>query len=86
MAYCAMSHFLNIRSQWLGPEILIFCDKSILRKIRSHADTIVPKFRSDLSARLKDTAEKQVPAKLKTMAGNGLAFNSQHYIWWDGKS
>ena len=29
---------LNITSQWQDPEILIFCYKSILRKIRSHAE------------------------------------------------
>ena len=30
---------------------------------------LVPKFRADLSARFKDIAEKQVPAKLKPAAG-----------------
>ena len=25
VVYCAMSHFLNIRSQWQDPEISIFC-------------------------------------------------------------
>ena len=30
---------LNITSQWQDPEILICCYKSILRKIRSHAET-----------------------------------------------
>ena len=30
---------------------------------------IVPKFRSDLSVRLRDIAEKQVPAKLKPIVG-----------------
>ena len=29
----------NIMSQWRDPEIWIFCYKSILRKIRSHAET-----------------------------------------------
>ena len=33
--------------------------------MRSYAETIVPKFRPDLLARLKDITEKQVPAKLK---------------------
>ena len=30
---------------------------------------LVPKFRPDLSTRLKDIAEKQVPAKLKPIVG-----------------
>ena len=32
---------------------------------------IVSKFRPDLSARLKDIAKKQVPAKLKPIVANG---------------
>ena len=59
---------LNITSQWQDPEILIFCYKSILRKIGSHAKTPMSKFRSDLSVRLRDIAEKQVPARLKPIA------------------
>ena len=55
---------VNIMSQWQNPEILISCYKSILRKIRSHA-ALLAKFRSDISARFRDIAEKQVPAKLK---------------------
>ena len=34
-------------------------------KTRSRAETLVAKCRLDLSARFKDIAEKQVPAKLK---------------------
>ena len=30
---------------------------------------LVPRFRSDLSVRLKDIAEKQVPAEVKTIVG-----------------
>ena len=30
---------------------------------------LVPKFRPDLSAHIKDIAEKQVPAKLKPIVG-----------------
>ena len=53
--------FFNIRSQWKGTKTWIFCYKSILRNIRSHAETLVPKFRPDLSARLKDIAKKTGP-------------------------
>ena len=48
---------LNITSQWQDFEILIFCYKSIVRKIRSHAETPLLKFRSYLSDRLRDIAE-----------------------------
>ena len=35
------------------------------QKIGRMLDPLVPKFRPDLSVRLKDIAEKEVPAKLK---------------------
>ena len=60
---------LSIISQWQEPEILIFCYRSVLRKIRSHAETLIPKFCTYLSIRLRDIAEKQVPAKLKPILG-----------------
>ena len=65
----------SITSQWHDPEILIFsyktnepCDHG---KIGHILKPLVPKFHPDLSARLKDIAEKkkQVPAKLKPMVG-----------------
>ena len=65
-------------SQWQDPEILFFCYKSILRKIRSHAETPYAwshgetpydQFRPDLSVCLRDIAEKLVPAKLKPIVG-----------------
>ena len=54
----------NITTQWQEPEILIFL------YIRAYYEKLglkrlVPKFRPDLSTRLKDIAEKQVPMKLK---------------------
>ena len=36
-----------------------------MKKIDHMLKSLVPKFRPDLSARLKDIAEKQVPAKPK---------------------
>ena len=60
---------LNITSQRHDPEILIFCYKSTLRKIGHMLKPLVPKSRSDLSVRLRDIAEKQVPAKLKPIVG-----------------
>ena len=56
---------LNITNRWQDPKISIFCYNSISRKIRSRAETLVSKFRADLSFRLRNIAEKQVPVKLK---------------------
>ena len=63
----------NIRSQWQDPEIMIFCYKSILWKIRSHAET---QCAQDI-ARLKDIAEKQVPAKLKQIVDSNATIMPQ---------
>ena len=40
---------------------------------------VVPKFRSDLSVRLGDIAEKQVPAKLKPIVGAACASHIAHF-------
>ena len=42
----------------------------ITKKLSRMLKPVVPKFRSDLSARLKDIAEMQVPMKLKPIVGN----------------
>ena len=36
--------------------------------------SLTPKFRLDLSSRLKDIAEKQVPAKLKLILSSAVQF------------
>ena len=56
---------LNIACHRQYPEIWIFCYESILQKIDHMLKPPEPKFRSDLSSRFRDIAEKQVPAKLK---------------------
>ena len=56
---------LNITSQWQDPEILIFVIRVYYEKLGHMLKPLVPKFRSDLSVRLRDITEKQVPAKLK---------------------
>ena len=57
--------FFNIRSQWQDPEILIFVIRIYYEKLGRMLKALVPKFRPDISARLKDIAEKQVPTRLK---------------------
>ena len=50
---------LNITSQWQDPEIVMICYMSILqKKIVRMLKTLVPKFRPDLSVRVKDIVEK----------------------------
>ena len=60
---------LNIISQWEEPEFFIFCLRVYYEKIGHMLKPLVPKFRADLSDRLKDIAENQVPAKLKPIVG-----------------
>ena len=61
---------LNITSQRQDPEILIFCYIRVYHEKSGHMlKPFVPKFRSDLSVRLRDIAEKQVPTKLKPIVG-----------------
>ena len=64
--YSAMSRF-SIRSQWQDPKILLlfFVIRIYNEKLRHRLKLLVPKFCSDLSARLKHIADKQVPVKLK---------------------
>ena len=57
----------NIRNQQQDHEILNFCVRVYYKKLGHMLKALVLKFRPDLSTRLKDVAEKQVPAKLKTI-------------------
>ena len=61
---------LNITSQWQHPDFF-FVIRVYYEKLGHILKPLVPKFRSDLSVRLRDIAEKQVPAKLKSMIVNG---------------
>ena len=56
---------LSITSQWQDPEILIFVMRVCYEKLGRMLKPLAPKFRSDQFVRLRDIAEKQVPAKLK---------------------
>ena len=56
---------LNITTQWQDPQFLNFCYKSKYEKTGHMLKPLVPKFRSYLSVRLRDIAEKQVRLKLK---------------------
>ena len=61
---------LNITSQCQDLEILCFSViRSYYEKLGRMLKPPVSKFRSDLSVRLKDIAEKQVPVKLKPIVG-----------------
>ena len=54
----------NIRGQWQDPENFDFC-RVYYEKLGHTLKPLVPKFRLDPFSRLRDIAEKQVPAKLK---------------------
>ena len=55
---------LNIARQWQDPEILIVF-RVYYEKLGHMLKNPMSKFCSDLSIRLSDIAEKQVPAELK---------------------
>ena len=63
---------LNITSQWQDPEILFFVMSILRKKLRHMLKPPMSKFRSYLSVRSMDIAEKQVPAKLKPIVVTGL--------------
>ena len=61
---------LSITSQWQDTEILFFFAIRVYYEKLGHVlKPPLPKFRSDLFVRLRDIAEKQVPANLKPIIG-----------------
>ena len=58
---------LNITSRWQDPDFFVI--RVYYEKLGHILNPLVPKFRSDLSVRLTDIAEKQIPAKLKPIVG-----------------
>ena len=62
---------LSITSQRKDPEIFIFAISVHYEKLVHVLKPLVPMFRSDTSVRLRDIAERQVPAKLKLIVGFG---------------
>ena len=72
-----MDHGSQPRSRVL---IFFFLLLVYITKIRSHAETPMPKFHFDLSVRLMDTGEKQVPAKLKSIVVCMMLSNSEHLL------
>ena len=53
-----------------------------MKKIGNMLKHLVPKFRPDLSPRLKTTTEKQVPAKLKPIVAQGSvrSWSGEHQV------
>ena len=64
-AYCAMSQFLPLGVNGYTLKFRFFCIRVYNEKLGQMLKPLVPKFGPDLSARLKDIVEKQVPARLK---------------------
>ena len=64
-----MSQFLILGSKEKTQKLQVLVIRVYYEKIDHILKPLVPKFRPDLLARLKDTAEKQVPAKLKPIVG-----------------
>ena len=65
VAYCALSLFLTLGANGKILKFCFFVIRAHYEKLGHILKPIVPKFRRDLSIRLKDIAEKQVLTKLK---------------------
>ena len=63
---------LNLTSQWQNPD-LFFVIGAHYEKVRHILKLLLPKFRSDLSIRLRNITEKRVPAKLKPIVGKHMS-------------
>ena len=66
----------NIRSQWQVTESLIFVIRVYDKKLDHILEPLVAKYRPDLFVRLRDIAEKQVPADLKPIVRYGSGSRS----------
>ena len=62
-----MSQFLTLGVNGRPLKFLIFAIRVYYEKIGHILKSLMPKFRSGISVRLRDIAEKQVPVKLKTI-------------------
>ena len=67
--YCPMSQSLTLSDNGKALKMWLFVVRVYCEKIDHMLKPLVPKLSPDLSARLKDIAEKQVPAKLKPIVG-----------------
>ena len=73
---------MHITSQWQDPETSIFAISVCYVKLGHMLEPIVPKFRYDLSVRLRYIAEKQVPAKPKPIIGRYALFEALRNLLW----
>ena len=70
VGYCAMPQLLTLRANGKALTFgFFFCRNVYNEKLGHMLKLLVSKFRPHLSARFKDIAEKQVPAKLKPIVG-----------------
>ena len=65
VAYCAMSQFVTLEANGKTLKFWFYVIREYYEKLVHMLKPLLPKFRPDLSTRLKHIAEKQVPAKLK---------------------
>ena len=65
VAYCAMPQFLTLGANVKTLKFSFFCRRVYYEKLGHILKPLVPTFCPDLFARLRDIAEKQVPANLK---------------------
>ena len=69
MPYCPMSQLLTLAANGKTLKFWLLVIRVYYEKLGHILKPLVPKFRPDLVARLRDIAEKQVPANLKPIVG-----------------
>ena len=70
VGYCTIPQFLTLGANGKALKLGFFVIRVYYEKLVHILKPLVPKFRPDLCASLKDIAEKQVPAKLKPIVGH----------------
>ena len=75
-----MSHFLTLGAYGNTLKFYFFVIRVYYKKLGRMLKPFAPKFRPDLSDRLKYNAEKRVPAKLKPIVGQRLTRASSGHI------
>ena len=74
VTYCATSQFLTLGVNGHAMKFWFFAIRVYYEKWGHLLKPFVPKFRPDLSARLKDIAEKQVPQSWNHLCRRGIVW------------
>ena len=80
--FCTMPQFVTLGANGKAIKFWLFVIRVYYDKLCHMLKPLVPKFRNDLCSRLKDVAEKQVPAKLRPIVGINVGpIMIQNNVW-----